>query len=149
MYTRMKNLCVVFSTFFNKYEMSTHLTSGKNPDIRKIYIHGWKLIWMFHLRHGVANISKICVLLWHWTRHAIGFYPQMLAFLLRDKFYANISSHSPDLKDKNEMIQLKYILDLQCPPGTVSFCCQYIWDILCFRGKCDKKCHKCRNVILN
>ena len=56
----------------------------------------------------------------------------------REKFNDNVSFHTPHLRDKNEMTQLKYILDLQCPPDAVRYLCQYVGDIYCFREKCDQ-----------
>ena len=102
----------VLSTLFNRYEMSTYITAVKNPDIRNIYIY------------TAANWYECVICVPHLQKY--------------DIFCDNVSSHSPDLKDKNEMTKLKYILDLQCLPDTVRYCCQYIWDNYCFRGKCDK-----------
>ena len=90
---------------------------------------------MSYLRPAVAKITEICVLCDtepQAVSHFILKCPQLS--YLRDKFYDNVFFHSPDLKDQNEMTQLKHILDLQCPPDTIRYCCQYIRDIYCFRG---------------
>ena len=143
-YTRMKSnglskRFTALSTLFNRYEMSAYLTAVKNPDIRNTYtrlrIH-MNILSTSRNCKNIKDMYPLCDTEPETVSHFILKCPQFSYW--RGKFYDNVSSHSPDLKDKNEMTQLKYILDLQCPPDTVRYCCQYIRDIYCFRGKCDK-----------
>ena len=123
---------------YNRYEMSTYITAVKNPDIRTIYTRLRIDMNVLSRSRSCKYIKDMCPLCDTKPETVSRFILECprLSYL-RGKFYDNVSSHSPALKDKNEMTQLKYILDLQCPPDTVRYCCQYIRDIYCFRGKCE------------
>ena len=129
----------VLSILFNRYEMSAYITAVKNPDIRNIYTRRRIDMNVLSTSHSCKNIKYMCPLC-HTEPETVSHFILKCSQLsyLWGKFYDNVSSHSPDLKDKNEMTELKYIFDFQCPPDTVRYCCQYIRDIYCFRGKCDK-----------
>ena len=82
------------------------------------------LIYVPQLRKNINDICPLRDTEPETVSHFILKCPQFS--FLRDKLYDNVSSHSPVLKNNNEMTQLKYFLDLQCPPDTVKYCYQCI-----------------------
>ena len=121
-YTRMdkqllsSKIITVLSTLFNRYGMSTYLTVVKNPDIIYIYIR-LRIdinVSSTSTSRSCKNIKDMCPFCGTEPERVLNFILRCHQFsFLRDKFYDNVSSHSSDLKDKNEMTQLKYILGPQ------------------------------------
>ena len=102
----------LLSTLFKRYEMSTYITAVKNPDIRNIYT-GLRIdMNVLSTSRSCKNMEDMCPLRGtepETVSHFIFKCPQVS--YLRGKFCDNVSSHSPDSKDKNEITQLKYPLD--------------------------------------
>ena len=101
----------VLSTLFNRWEMSTYITAVKNPDIRNIYTRLRFDMNVLSTSRSCKNIKDMCPLCNTEPETVSHFILKCHQFsYLRGKFYDNVSSHSPDLKDKNDMTQLNLLL---------------------------------------
>ena len=119
----------VLSTVKNAFEMSPYITKIRNPRVRLLYT---RLRIAFHCLATCKTKARLssdisCPLCKQSDETVEHFLLTCGHFAAnRNDFYTDLDASVSLFESLDETDKLRYILDLQCPEGTVSICCKFV-----------------------
>ena len=119
----------------NEYVVPKYKNEIRNPDIRLLFTRLRTDLNILATSRANKKRTELCPLCNNEPETVSHFITRCQVFVTeRNNFYDNVIHVSPSLPNKCDNQQLKYILDLRCPPET-NQCCKFVANLYARRER--------------